>query len=471
MDATPMSKQAESRLLNAVKEAVAWVEDGTHPNDAIVKVASELQLGRPMTQLLVQAYNTGRSTYQREKAAGDVLGLVEEFPLADFGQVSETLWPADAESFKSAAVVREAADASCYDRPPRWESQQAFTFREKVAHQQIPGVPKDDSREKFVEKKSQMAAAYNDAAWADRQLEDARHNAAVAKEEFVASLGKLANYFKQPELFRLSFAEVARTAEEVHGNVAKSAMDFVYQRNQMKEARELPVGQNVLVKKAALQQEPFTLLADALERGRKATKLAHEYEQKREQTYKQIKEALAPFSPLLGHDSNQNVSPLLRSDSNSSREPLPSFSKESGLLGGMLAGSVGAGVTKAMTPKPSEELVAADKANLADPEHQNELRKIEAQTVLSDLMQNDEVLSSYSPEEVLHAYNEVSAMSPRLATQSAALRPLLRKRMTQGGYEPFEAQQLADIEKTISQTDNTNFSKTSGVIHGSRILQ
>ena len=122
-------------------------------------------------------------------------------------------------------------------------------------------------------------------------------------------------------------------------------------------------------------------------------------------------------------------------------------------------------------PKPTEDLVASSQTELSDPNHQNALREIEAQTMLSDFLNNDEVLSGFDPDEVLQAYNEVVSLSPHAATQPAVMRPLLRKRLAQGSYEPFEAQQIADIEKSVAQSQkDMGGIKLSEVLHGSSIF-
>jgi len=132
-------------------------------------------------------------------------------------------------------------------------------------------------------------------------------------------------------------------------------------------------------------------------------------------------------------------------------------------LGSTTGTFLGNQLRQAIAQKPTPELV--DDAALAfdAPGHTNELRQIQAQAMLSDLIRNDEVISGYEPDEVIDAYNEISAMSPRAAVQPVIMRSLLRKRLTGGAVEPFEAGQLAEIEKTIAQTSESG-AKTYGNI-------
>jgi len=90
--------------------------------------------------------------------------------------------------------------------------------------------------------------------------------------------------------------------------------------------------------------------------------------------------------------------------------------------------------------------------DLDSPDHTNELRKIRAQTVLTQLMSDpDSPLSSYDPEEVMTAYNEMVQLSPRLADQPAALAPMLNKRLM-GNTEPFEVGEALKLEEGLQKT-------------------
>jgi hypothetical protein len=109
-------------------------------------------------------------------------------------------------------------------------------------------------------------------------------------------------------------------------------------------------------------------------------------------------------------------------------------------------------------------MVESVEQDLSSPVHIDELRQIRSRAMLSDFLANDDVISGYAPEEVTNAYNEISQLSPRASSQPAIMRPLLRKRLTAGSVEPFEAQQMADIEKTIKQTENPE--KVSEVLCG-----
>ncbi|MHC4428988.1 MAG: hypothetical protein ACYS0D_10370 [Planctomycetota bacterium] len=126
----------------------------------------------------------------------------------------------------------------------------------------------------------------------------------------------------------------------------------------------------------------------------------------------------------------------------------------SGVLGALagptVGGMVGQQLGKAVSPTGPESLKEETVGELFDPEHEAELTKIKTQAMMSDFMSNDPVISTYDPDEVTDAYNQVVQMAPRSAQQPAVMRGLLRKMLQQqDAMEPFEAEQVVKIEKTM----------------------
>ena len=127
--------------------------------------------------------------------------------------------------------------------------------------------------------------------------------------------------------------------------------------------------------------------------------------------------------------------------------------KQASILSG-LAGGAGMGLTRNVADSitgadDSAQRLESQINELESPDHQNELRKIRAQTVLTQLMSDPEgPLSQYDPEEVLQAYNEMVQLSPRLADQPSAIGPLLNKKLM-GETEPFEVAEQVSLEKGL----------------------
>jgi hypothetical protein len=130
-----------------------------------------------------------------------------------------------------------------------------------------------------------------------------------------------------------------------------------------------------------------------------------------------------------------------------------------------------------MAPAPTGDLVDSVLSKLESPQHEEKLRSIQAKADLTDFMANDPVISGYAnddPDQVLDAYNEISQLSPRAATQPALMRALLRKKLTrgEGGVEPTEIGQIVDLERGLRQNVEQRVPpKTGSVLETTSVLR
>ena len=63
-----LSKEAESQVLDALGSVADLVNELDEPNDAIIKAAKEFNIPAGHVNLMVTAYNTGRTNKQRMAA-------------------------------------------------------------------------------------------------------------------------------------------------------------------------------------------------------------------------------------------------------------------------------------------------------------------------------------------------------------------------------------------------------------------
>ena len=135
---------------------------------------------------------------------------------------------------------------------------------------------------------------------------------------------------------------------------------------------------------------------------------------------------------------------------------LSSFTPEA--VGSTIAGPIGgvaAGQLKRLfKPTTDEQIRQETLTELLDPEHEAELTKIRTQAMLSEFMSVDPVISTYDPDEVTGAYNQVVQMAPRAAQQPAIMRGLLRRFLQQqDALEPHEAGQIVDVETALKKLE------------------
>lgn len=437
----PMDKTAEAELLDAVRSVSQLVEDGADPTQAITKVAGDTGLGAGMIPLLVQAYNVGRTTFQQEHGGSGILDKQASFPIARLEEVmgelypSQPLTPAQA---KSASVI-----SSDYFQAPTMITPDEQAMMTKVAERDIRMPEADRPGDLPVNMEALATKSLGSIQREKRALDDSGMRYRMAREGYLNSMGALRAYFKEAEYFRLPFHEVEYNAVLLYGVPAKHALDYAYIQNGMREKRAN--GPPRYLCRVDRDKAPYSLIAAAIKSGADLIKAKRDFTAAEKRAARNIKEARLPFEPALGNDLTFNVSGAFLGQSSSSRE------KGAGFLGNLASMSLGASMRGGPAKSP-DQLVDAAEMDLSDPAHLQELQEIKTRAMLSDMMNNDEVISGYEPDEVLDAYNEIAQLSPRASQQPAVIRPLLRKHLTQGAVEPFEAQQIADIEKTVAQT-------------------
>jgi hypothetical protein len=391
------SKHAEEELLQAVRKVAAYAEgDGLTPTDAVVKAAAELRVPSEYVPLMVQAYNQGRATMQRTSCGDDMLCKIANFPLADAQEAMQKLYP----SVLGTPEHEKDAVSPEYSAPPRRKSRsQNFAVTMKAAASTVR------------DEKSQLAKVFGQQQAEKRAFEELRRQAGEASHCFAVKLAETVEYFKQPASLRLSFAEVEGHAVQMFGSLAANVLDYAYKMAGLREER------------ADAKKPPKTRAV------------------RTEAPYRQVTTALDAAQAAVGYEKRL------------------AKAKQASVFQYAFGSGMGRGLEDALSrnlaPKQPDVLLQKALLQLEDPAHLNELRQIEAKGMLSDLLRNDDVIRGYQPDETLDAYNEIAALSPRAATHAAVMRPLLRKRLAAGAVEPFEGQQLLDIEQGIRESTSS----------------
>ena len=111
-----LSKDAEQKLIAAIEKAAELVNSGTEPNAAIIKSATDANIPAGHINLMVHAYNTGRTNKQREHGE-NTHEKAADFHLADADVVLNALYPQHVKT--SSALEREAVVSTEYAVSPR----------------------------------------------------------------------------------------------------------------------------------------------------------------------------------------------------------------------------------------------------------------------------------------------------------------------------------------------------------------
>lgn len=429
----PLAKEAETKLIGAIERAAGYVNSGMSPDDAIVKSASESDIPAGHINLMVHAYNTGRTTKQREQG-DDTLEKAADFPLADAQVVLDALFPRNVKT--AAALVAESIVSPQYALPPhdliaRRNSAMTKAAAGKISLPEKTWTPPPRDEEAVVRKAASARRA------AELASEELRRQATAAYAKAAGAMETLQEYFRHPG--NMSFQDAVRQTELRFGEPGVSVL------------KKLAAVYPYLEKQAATQEmwigngEPFTLVKNVLD-------AVHAYNTAKIAV--PVKEAKHKKEvPVFLTDSilhNPADEPLtLKSAAGTPPAPAPA--------GGFFQPAINAAKHLAGAGNSIATGLGDDYAktlqSLTDPEHDNELRNIRAQGVLHDMMINDSVISGHDPYDVANAFNELANVAPGFVDSPAAMQALMRKRLEAGHMADFDVKQIVDMEKAKAEAE------------------
>ena len=430
----------EQQLLDAVKKAGDHVAAGMTPDAAVEKVARDHGFGPGKIRLMGQAYNTGQQLGQWRSGGTSILDKLASFELCDPQRVIDNIYNGPSSAEKTAA---NRVDPE-YSRPPVWANKQE---REKKASAPLPRLEplpgyKPDPAEA-------LRHAYGRIDRAKQAADDARRKANASEDKVMLKVANLVTYFKQASHARLNFETVETAAREYYGDAGASLMNVVHARLGRAGEKRASAKSPVLTAPLNQRAEPFTLLKAAIDAAGTCVSLKTEARRLMKAAETAKVEELRPFSKAGEATQPAETGPW-------SKEAAALFGTKEAFFGPVpniaIGGAFGRALGDLGTAKPTGELVDDEWLKLEDPEHENELRKIKAHSMINQLMTDpDDPISGHDPDQVLSAFNEISQATPRLAENVAMLRPTLRKRL-EGHTEPFETKEQLDIEHGLSRT-------------------
>jgi len=453
-----ISAATERKLLAAIDSTAELINDGMTPNDAIVKVADMHGVTKSEIPLVVHAYNTGRTNRQRE-TADDILLKTATFELADTDTILERLYPSTVKT--AAAKYTATAVSSDYDAAPtalvaaksRMEKQaRVSSFLQKQAsladHQTLNGEKIPDATtmpyaegQQFLKDMIQLRAKQADT-------EELRRQTSEMVDKVSDAMQKLADYFTLPTstpyavvkaaaavLYGDNWSQLTDTFEVLHPHVPKLS------RNQTDVEKRASV--------LDCTQQPFPLIQAVFAQAAKLSQVKAAYADGVAAYEKAAKSVKRPLEPA--------ISGSIFEDSSILDEPIEK--KADGMIGSpvkmmgaysIMRGALAPMINKVRGPDDSSK-VNRLLTQLNDPSHEQRLRMINTHGLLTDLMNNDEVISGYPSDQVADAFSEISQISPSVSDQRGIMQALLRKRLAQGALDTFEQGQLLDFEQKLRQ--------------------
>jgi hypothetical protein len=418
-----LSRQDEELLMAGVKKAVDLVDNRElSPNDAMHKVAQELSFTPGFLKAACNAFNTGRQLAQWE-ANTSVLDKLANFPLADYDTVHNQLWGSSKEKVAHVSTAK-----------PKFRT---YADKSSLLKADLGITEKVASFDPVYQQDVNIKKAFDGKDYQQRLVQDANREKVASEDLLNYKLHLLVSYFQKSAYDRLPLAQVEHAAGVYYGAPGSALMRYVASRfpNEKKASDHKPTwaGFQAPVNRTAA---PYVLIDDCIAQ---AEKLAAA----EDKLAKQI--VVAAKATKVADDLYAKLKPETTKQANLSS-----------IIGGV-AGGFGMGAAKNLgesVAQGGQSALESEIQNLDSPDHLNELRKIRAQTALTQMMSDPEnPVSEYEPDQVLNAYNELVQLSPRLADQPSALGPLLRKRLM-GNIEPFELGETLKLEEGLRRTQS-----------------
>jgi hypothetical protein len=430
------SKADEMRLDKVMERTCTLVEDGMDPSEALAKAANERSLPAGHLPLAVNLYNIGRTELQYQQA-DSVLDRAASFPIADLTKVAELAFPEKPET--PADQLRKSAISNEYAAPPNVV---LASLRTPVQVKQAAAKP--------VVKAAPPAtppALPRKLAALKGQVVDARIRFNHGVSKFAKAL--LTVDAPPPQA-------VLENSELLFGKNGKAIVELVFKHQPVKSG-STHLGSSL---HATTDISPYRELAEALGCAEKWADLTSQLEQAEKQAADQSREYR---QKLWDENSSSNLGigagPV--PDWYPSRSGPPTAvlePKQAGLGLGLLAGVAGTEMGHGMAQKlpggkPTAKLQESFLNKLTDPAHESMLLTMRAQALLTNLLANDEVIRGYPVADVTRHYNELSQSAPRLSELEAPVRTLLRKRLQQGAWDPYEMDSVLKMEGNLHKMD------------------
>lgn len=429
--ATPrLSKEAETKITDSLSEVAELVNSGCSPNEALAKTASSNGVPVGHLELMVRAYNTGRSETQRQ-AGSDPLEKLAEFELADLKTVIDMVYPDRVKTASS--LLRDTLISDAYRRAPEPEKVELKPLTklaaDKGAYRPMDqdGLGRTRTISSLIEK-------------IGRNSEKLRADSSQSKDRMMDGINKLASYFRT--FGGKPFTVVQNNSVRLFGKKAEALLNILSSSNKSFKKQAGTVAD--IAAPVELKAAPYNLIHGCIKSAEIHLNKAASVNYLKKVISSAISSAFSDSLPV-----EYTGSVLDGMDKKAAGPAMPQS------------------VTLASRAKDTWEAARPRESNVGDEIKEygfrNDqlaqdmmLKNIRASAAISDLMANDDIIGAHHPEDVAMHFNEISNISPDSSTNTSIMRPLLRKRLEGGNaaIDPTDVQQMLDIENTRSDTSS-----------------
>lgn len=484
-----LSKQAETKLIGAIENAAALVNSGMSPNDAIIKSATDNAVPPGHIDLMVHAYNTGRTTKQREQ--GDsTLEKAADFPLANIDEIKSTLFGQNVKT--SAEIKAQHAVSPEYALNPTAMIKRANSSTIPASAPFVPTFvrPPRDEHEQARREYSQKRAAH----WA---VEEQRRQVSETYQKAAAKFDELLTYFRTPG--HVPFADAMKDVRLVHGDQGVAVMQ--------KLANMYPTFEKEAAKNYRILTDVTArnLVGEVLDLVSTYNELNAAYAEKTASAKNHVEKKVAPeitTGSILFRSEDMpltlkeaagvppwpippspppappKLETLFDDDGREYKATWDHAKNKWEQVGGLKAQSKDKkDPIKLLEPASFKDLVAspvqtvgqlmgmgAEKGDnsskmraqynqISDAEHDSAIKNIRAKSMLHDLIINDPIVSAHDPQDVAMAFNDIAELAPNLVDSPGMMQAVLRKRLEAGQMADFDVKQVLEMDKLRAERD------------------
>lgn len=458
-----ISQKTADTIISAVDKLCDLVEDGRMSATAAgVKVATDAGLTADQVKLCISSYNAGLINTQRQ----DGKKFSEKFAVLDLADADKIIGKVFPGSPKAAAELSPVADVYARSRPQTLskaagekKSEPYRVARCECGCGEKQGECADQNMSDYAKAKREVQKV--SALRRELHLLETKANCKVAavRDVYFSHYGDRT----EPLAWLRKFASdtcgktggllIDRVAREFLGPIG---YDKYAAECEIRELGKVAVSRQVskLNSKVAVDPEPrrpdhpvilavktaVDAMKDWIDREREFPKTALELRRKAQDHLsrrdKQSRLMLLP--PGMSKETFDDVAWRKRS------------SMLSMALGGAIANSFRSAAGEDKPDGPSENSQMSARLQLNDPNHESEIRRIEAEAMLNSLVNDDDVISSYTPDDIALAYEEIGQSSPGVVGNPVLLRAHMRRQL-QGNLTPMEADSLVSSGKNVEE--------------------
>lgn len=443
---------------------VEYYNGGDDINSAIVKAASDFKLNVDQTDRLVETMNTARVIAHYEKNASD---RTSNCDIADKDTVRRMLFEDKTE--KKASFGEPVYDYDFYgtsERNYRVESTMVKAAEEIKRPKSTEGYSKKQIVERVVKYASEL----------ETRRRFAEERVGMAQSLIASRLSKVARQLSagyEPEeryaLFKAACKKYPTAVMEIEKlippQIVKGASAFARKFNRMNVIDDTPVAQ---MKQAAVQLEKdiantaeLAKVAECVaEKEAEVKKLVSDYAatEKRAQGFPDGDPDADDKKKDKGNDKKDSdkgdkdgkkpskdpwmgkaVKFTWQSGKNVHNRVTPSFPGEKGiyeyLTGSLISPDA---IDKAIFPEQKKDTSIRDYIN-----------NIRRSAILSELKNDDPILSEADPKSLTTAYELLSNAAPEASLNKEIVRAILRQSVNSVAVSPFDAKQWADLDNVL----------------------